>query len=219
MEELSKQTSLPTSKSSACGHYLQEWQKSLFTQFRALLSDFCHRYQLHSSELEIGNSLSQHMLRHAEWLVNRFQRQSRDNKTRFQRRWGIAYSNSALPFGELVLAPDLSLAIYLGRCESSDEHILAMANSSSLVKNNFVTRLSRDTSMELTLLKSISIPQPRLASAAYLKTAALSGPPASHQPQELHSTALPPPMGQRPLSATTALTEHVQNPSSIKTPP
>ena len=92
LEELGKQTSLPTSKSPACSQQLQEWQKNLFAQFRALLSDFCHRYKLQPSEVEIGSSLSQHMLRHAEWLLNRFQLQS-DNKTSFHRRWGATYNS------------------------------------------------------------------------------------------------------------------------------
>ena len=44
------------------------------------------------------------MLRHAVWLLNRFQLHDSDNKTSFQRRWGTAYRNSVLPFGELVLS-------------------------------------------------------------------------------------------------------------------
>ena len=178
VEEIGKQTSLPTRQSPASSQPSEAWQKSLFTQFRALLSDFCQRYKLQPSEVEIGSSLSQHMLRHAEWLLNRFQLHSSDNKTSFQRRWGIAYSSSVLPFGELVLAQDLSLAIWLGRCESSDEHILATANSSSLVKSNSVTRLSLDSSRNLTMFKSISSPPPALASAASLKMAELGDQPS-----------------------------------------
>ena len=111
------------------------------------------------------------MLRHAVWLLNRFQLHARDNKTSFQRRWSTAYHNSVLPFGELVLAQDQKLAIWLGRCEASDEHILAKANSCSLVKGRTVTRLSLESSMDPILFKSISLPQPEPASAAYLKMA------------------------------------------------
>ena len=50
---------------------------------------------------------------------------------------GHSLQQSVLPFGELVLAQDQSLAIWLGRCEATDEHILAKANSSSLVKSIF----------------------------------------------------------------------------------
>ena len=86
-----------------------------------------------------------------------FQLHSSDHKTSFQRRWGIAYSSPVLPFGELVLAqtqhaesakldhrlqPQRSLAIWLGRCEATGEHILAKANNTSLVKSRTVTRLS-----------------------------------------------------------------------------
>ena len=112
------------------------------------------------------------MLRHAEQLLNRFQLQS-DNKTSFHRRWGTAYNNSVLPFGELVLAQDQTLAIWLGRCEASDEHILATATSSTLVKSPSVTRMSLASSMHILLFSRISLPAPELASVAYLKMAEL----------------------------------------------
>ena len=64
---------------------------------------------------------------------------------------GTASTSTVLPFGELVLAQDQSLAFWLGRCEATDQHILAKANSNSLVKSNSVTRLSLDNSMELIL--------------------------------------------------------------------
>ena len=177
VEEIGKQTSLPTRQSPASSQPSEAWQKSLFTQFRTLLFDFCRRYKLQPSDVKLGGSLSQQMLSHAVWLLNRFQLQSH-NKTSFQRRRRIAYSSSVLPFGELVLAQDLSLAIWLGRCESSDEHILATANSSSLAKSNSVTRLSLHSSRDLTKFKSISLPPPALASAAYLKMAELGDQPS-----------------------------------------
>ena len=173
VEEIGKRTSLPTRKSPASSQKLEGWQRSLVTHFRALLFDFCQRYQLQPSDVRIGSSLSQHMLRHTVWLLNRFQLHSSDNKTSFQRRWGTAYSSPVLPFGELVLAQDQSLAIWLGRCEASNEHILAKANSSSLVKSNPVTRLYSASSMDHSLFKSLSLPPPELASAAYLKMAQL----------------------------------------------
>ena len=283
VEEIGKQTSLPARKSPASSQKLEGWQRSLFTQFRALLLDFSQRYKLHLSSLMIGSSLGQHMLRHAVWLLNRFQLHSSDNKTSFQRRWGTAYSSPVLPFGDwLVLAPDQSLAIWLGRCEATDGHILAKANSSSLVKSTFVTRLSLDSSRDLAMFKSISLPPPELASAAYLKMAQLgdqlsgkaggerelrmvSPPqaynnhpqqkakerqpravsfqlpqglaqpsltpacpyelsdlawqqPALHQPHELQSTALRPPVVQQAASATTSLIEQVIEPTSRRQP-
>ena len=77
------------------------------------------------------------------------------------------------------MAQEQSLAIWLGRCEVTDEHILAKANSSSLVKSKPVTRLSLESSMDLTLFKSISLPPPELASAAYLKMAELGDQPTA----------------------------------------
>ena len=154
VEETSKQTSLPLARSPALSHQHEAWQKSLFTQFRALLLDFCHRYKLHPSQVMIGSSLGKHMLRHAEWLLNRFQLSSSDNKTSFHRRWGIAFTSAVIPLGELVLAQDQSLAFWLGRCEATDQHILATANSNGLVKSNMVTRLNLDSFVDLSLFKS-----------------------------------------------------------------
>ena len=113
VEEIGKQTSLPTRQSPAYSHRSEEWHSSLFAQFRALLFDFCRRYKLQPSEVMIGSSLGQHMLRHAEWLLNSFQLHSSDHKTSIQRRWGIASTSAVLPFGELVLTQDRSLAFGL----------------------------------------------------------------------------------------------------------
>ena len=97
-----------------------------------------------------------------------------------------------LPFGELVLTQtqhaesatldhrlqsQRSLAIWLGRCEATGEHILAKANNTSLVKSRTVTRLSLESSMDLSVFKSISIPPPELTSAASLKMAKPDDPP------------------------------------------
>ena len=178
VEEIGKQTSLPIRQSPAYSHRPEEWHSSLFAQFRALLFDFCQRYKLQPSGVKIGGSLSQHMLRHAVWLLNRLQLPASDDKTSFQRRRGIDYSSFVLPFGELVLAQDQGLAIWLGRCEVTDEHILAKANSSSLVKSNSVTRLSLDSSRDLPMFTSISLPPPELTSAAYLKMAEFGDQPS-----------------------------------------
>ena len=218
---------MPTRQSPAFNHQLAAWQRRLFTKFRALLFDFSHRYKLQPCNVQLGSTLGQYILRHAVWLLNRFQLHESDNKTSFQRRWGTAYSNSMLPFGELVLAQDQNLAIWLGRCEASDEHIFAQANSSSLVKGRTVTRLSLESSVDPILFKSISLPQPELPSAAYLKMPQLgdqpiakargerelrmaSPPQASthlqpkakgRQSRALHSsTPLPPGLEQPPLS-------------------
>ena len=190
VEEIGKQTSLPVRHSPAYSHqsqaYVEGWHRSLFAQFRALLFDFCHRYQLEPSEVKMGGSFSQHMLRHAVWLLNRFQLHTSDQKTSFQRRWGVPFSNPVLPFGELVLAqtqhaesakldhrlqPQRSLAIWLGRCEATGEHILAKANNTSLVKSRTVTRLSLEEACKLSTFKTISIPAPELSSSASVKMA------------------------------------------------
>ena len=112
VEEIGKQTGMPARQSPTDSHQLAAWQSSLFTKFRALLFDFSQRYKLQPCSVKIGSSLGQYMLRHAVWLLNRFQLHVSDNKTSFQRRWGTTYSNPVLPFGELVLAQDQDLAIW-----------------------------------------------------------------------------------------------------------
>ena len=185
MEKIRQQTSLPLDQSSPTSHQHEAWQQSLLAQFRALLFDFCRRYKFQPSEVMISSSLGQHMLRHAEWLLNRFQLSSSDSKTSFQRRWGIASTSTVLPFGELVLAPDQSSAFWLGRCEVTDQHILAKAHSNSLVMSNFVTRLSLDSSMALILFKSSSLGPPKLPSAADKQLRMEFPPPAcNNQPQQ-----------------------------------
>ena len=144
----------------------------------------------------MGGSFGQHMLRHSVWLLNRFQLHSSDQTTSFQRRWGIPFSSPVLPFGELVLAqtqhaesakldhrlqPQRSLAIWLGRCESTREHILAKANNSSLVKSRTVTRLSLEASRDLRVFKTISIPPPDLSSSASVKMAKEGDQPTDQQ--------------------------------------
>ena len=203
VEEIGKQTSLPTRQSPAYSHqsqaYVEGWHRSLFAQFRlfrALLFDFCHRYKLEPSEIKMGGSFSQHMLRHAVWLLNRFQLHTSDQKTSFQRRWGVPFSNPVLPFGELVLAqtqhaesakldhrlqPQRSLAIWLGRCEATGEHILAKANNTSLVKSRTVTRLSLEVACNLATFKTISIPAPELSSSASVKMAKEGDQPTDQQ--------------------------------------
>ena len=75
------------------------------------------------------------------------------------------------------LQPQRSLAVWLERCEATGEHILAKANNTSLVKSTTVTRLSLESSMDLSVFKSITIPPPELTSAASLKMAKYDDPP------------------------------------------
>ena len=200
VEEIGKQTSLSTRQSPAYSHqsqaYVEGWHCSLFAQFRALLFDFCDRYKLEPSEIKMGGSFSQHMLRHAVWLLNRFQLHSSDQKTSFQRRWGVPFSDPVLPFGELVLAqtqhaesakldhrlqPQRSLAIWLGRSEATGEHILAKANNTSPVRSRTVTRLSLEEACNLATFKTISIPAPELSSSASVKMAKEGDQPTDQQ--------------------------------------
>ena len=129
-------------------------------------------------------------------LQERLHDHSSDQKTSFQRRWGVPFSNPVLPFGELVLAqtqhaesakldhrlqPQRSLAIWLGRCEATGEHILAKANNTSLVKSRTVTRLSLEEACNLATFKTISIPAPELSSSASVKMAKEGDQPTDQQ--------------------------------------
>ena len=99
--EIGKQTRLPIRQSPASSHRPEEWHSSLFAQFRVLLLDFCQRYKLQPSDVKIGGRLSQHMLRHAVWLLDRFQLHESDNETSFHKRWGTTYSNLCYPLVSL----------------------------------------------------------------------------------------------------------------------
>ena len=199
VDEIGKQTGMPTRQSPASSHQLAAWQSRLFTQFRALLFDFSQKHKLQPCSVQIASSLGQYMLRHAVWLLNRFQRHESDNKTSFQRRWGTAYRHQVLPFGELVLAHDQNLASWLGRCEASDAHILAKANSSSLVRSITVTRLSLASSMDPLLFKSISVPQPELSSAVLLQMAKLGDQPIAKPGGDRELRMVSPPQASKYL--------------------
>ena len=157
----------------------------------------------------IGSSLGKHMLRRAEWLLNRLQLSS-DNKTSSHRRWGIAFTSTVLPFGELVLAQDQSLASWLARCEATDQHILAKANSNSLVKSNLVTRLNLDRFMDLNLHKSPSLPPPELPSADYLKMAEFGAHTTAKAGGEEQLRMVSPPRAYSNTPQQKAIREHKQ---------
>ena len=79
------------------------------------------------------------------------------------------------------LQPQRSLAIWLGRCEATGEHILAKANNTSLVKSRTVTRLSLEEACNLATFKTISIPAPELSSSASVKMAKEGDQPTDQQ--------------------------------------
>ena len=79
------------------------------------------------------------------------------------------------------LQPQRSLAIWLGRCEATGEHILAKANNTSLVKSRTVTRLSLEEACKLSTFKTISIPAPELSSSASVKMAKEGDQPTDQQ--------------------------------------
>ena len=130
------------------------------------------------------------MLGHAVCLLNRFQLHASDSQTSFQRRWSTAYSTSVLPFGELVLAQDQNLAIWLARCEVSDDHTLANANSISLAKSRTVTRLRELYGLYLVQEHQHTTTR---ASAAYLKMAKLGDPPIAKARGERELRMVSPP--------------------------
>ena len=218
LEAIGKHTGLSTSISSVRDQKLHDLKRSLHAQFRALMLDVSQRYKLHPSSFLVNSSLDQYMLRHAVWLLNRFQLHSSDNRTSFQRRWGTAYRSSVLPFGELVLASDQSLALWLGRCEVTDEHVLAKAFSSSLVTSTFVTRMSLESSRDLDMFKSITLPPRELASAAYLKMAELGDQPSEQAggATELKLEYQPQASTQHPQQK--AQGRHEQQPSAMSFP-
>ena len=117
---------------------------------------------------------------------------------------------TAILCGELVLVQDQTLAIWLGRCEATDAHIFAKANSNNLVKSNLVTRLSLDSSRDLTMFQSISLPPPEPTSAAYLKMAELGDQPSAQMGGERELRLVYPPQASNKQPQQKATRTHKQ---------
>ena len=74
-------------------------QSNLHAQIRALKLDLEARYP--GFDLSITHPLFSWLVKHAQWLLNRYAQKS-DGLTPFEKRWGKPYSASLCRFAEVV---------------------------------------------------------------------------------------------------------------------
>ena len=106
-------------------------QATLYGQIKALRLELLKRCNV---ELSVHSALFTWLVRHAQWLVNRYL-QNVQGKTAFERRWGRRYNGALCRFGETVLfrreqhKGKLSWfhGIWLGKDTESDQHFVADA--------------------------------------------------------------------------------------------
>ena len=107
-------------------------QSNLYAQIRALKLDLEARYP--GFDLSITHPLFSWLVKHAQWLLNRYAQKS-DGLTPFEKRWGKPYSGSLCRFAEVVhfrkvgKFPKAVLAweegLWLGRDTESNQHFVA----------------------------------------------------------------------------------------------
>ena len=132
-------------------------QATLYGQIKALRLELLTRYNV---ELSVHSALFTWLVRHAQWLVNRYL-QNVQGTTAFERRWGRRYNGALCRFGETVLFQreqhkgNLSWfhGIWLGKDTESDQHFVA--DATGVFKTRSVKRLPPSRQSDLTLLQSV----------------------------------------------------------------
>ena len=107
-------------------------QSNLYAQIRALKLDLEARYP--GFDLSITHPLFSWLVKHAQWLLNRYAQKS-DGLTPFEKRWGKPYSGSLCRFAEVVhfrkvgkfpkAIPAWEEGLWLGRDTESNQHFVA----------------------------------------------------------------------------------------------
>ena len=131
-------------------------QATLYGQIKAFLLEISTRYGV---EVSVTDTLFPWLVRHAQWLVNRYL-QNAEGTTAFERRWGRKYNGLLCRFGEAVHFRKRNQhkgqvawfsGIWLGRDTESDQHFVADADG--VYKTRSVKRFppSRQTDLELFL--------------------------------------------------------------------
>ena len=106
---------------------VERFHSTLYSQVRALRMHASDKYKLTT----IPHTLFPWLLRHANWLLNRYLIHS-DGLTSYQRRWGRPYISPLCPFAECIyfhhsgkhfskLDSSWARGIYLGRDTEADE--------------------------------------------------------------------------------------------------
>ena len=126
-------------------------QATLYGQIKALRLEFLTRYNV---ELSVHSALFTWLVRHAQWLVNRYL-QNVQGTTACERRWGRRYNGALCRFGETVLFRHEQHkgklcwlhGIWLGKDSESDQHFV--------FKTRSVKRLPPSEQSDWSLLQSV----------------------------------------------------------------
>ena len=132
-------------------------QATLYGQTKALRLELLNRYNV---ELSVHSALFTWLVRHAQWLVNRYLQNS-EGATAFERRWGKRYNGFLCRFRETVLfrrpqhkgKVSWFSGIWLGKDTESDQHFVA--DASGVFKTRSVKRLPPSKQADLALLQAI----------------------------------------------------------------
>ena len=133
-------------------------QATLYGQIKALRLEIEKRYGV---ELSVHSALFTWVVRHAQWLINRYLCNA-EGTTAFERRWGKRYAGFLCRFGETVLfrkphtvkgQPAFIPGIWLGKDTESDQHFCA--DGSGVFKTRTVKRFPPSKQSDLLLLQSV----------------------------------------------------------------
>ena len=133
-------------------------QATLYGQIKALRLEIEKRYGV---ELSVHSALFTWVVRHAQWLINRYLCNA-EGTPAFERRWGKRYAGFLCRFGETVLfrkphtvkgQPAFIPGIWLGKDTESDQHFCA--DGSGVFKARTVKRFPPSKQCDLLLLQAV----------------------------------------------------------------
>ena len=134
-------------------------QATLYGQIKALRLEILERYAV---DLSVHSALFTWLVRHAQWLVNRYLCNA-EGTAAFERRWRKKYAGFLCRFGETVLFrkphPVKGRAafvpgVWLGKDTESDQHFVA--DGSGVFKTRSVKRHPPSRQADLALLQSVT---------------------------------------------------------------
>ena len=134
-------------------------QATLYGQIKALRLEILERYDV---DLSVHSALFTWLVRHAQWLVNRYLCNA-EGTTAFERRWRKKHAGFLCRFGETVLfrkphtlkgRAAFVPGIWLGKDTESDQHFVA--DASGVFKTCSVKRHPPSRQADVALLQSIS---------------------------------------------------------------
>ncbi|CAE7281934.1 unnamed protein product [Symbiodinium natans] len=183
--------STPTGWKQAQGS-VGNMQATLYGQIKALRLELLQRYQV---DLSVHSALFTWLVRHAQWLVNRYLCNAAGT-TAFERRWGKRYNGFICRFGETVLfrkqrvnkgKPAFERGIWLGKDTESEQHFVA--DSRGVYKTRSLKRLPPTQQSDAALLQSVTA-RPWDPTGAKVETDSFIFP--MQQSEEATNPALPP---------------------------